>query len=476
MAVTQEQAKAELEKRQGGASGAPSTQEQARVELGRREVARRELVRTGREVTPEAVKELARTGSIRETPGIVEKTVGALPAIGQTAGGVAGAVLGSKVKAPRRGQIAGGVIGRAGGQLLNKLIRGDLGPLSETEKKVLGKDLIATAGSEALTAGVGGIITGAGKGALEALLGKRITERGLKEGFKRFLDPKFYQDRVPKAIVEKTSKFFNKLDRVTGTAVDRAVRAKTAKGTMIKIKPIQAEARRLLKEDFSADTIEDLGSATISKAQKNKLVQFDNLIQRVKQDELSPLSMWKTQKQMDKIRFGSNFDPDIKRYMDSVRRLTSSQIKRGSKNVSQAFGRYSSVQTMKTDLEKKFEATLIEGETFSPKTEQFANTLLGTSKDETVRGLKKLDSFLLNADDKIVEDLLDVAATESLEKNIQLMGVMARTAIGAMGGQRSIAGGAANVQSPGGQLIRGLLNRGVAVGGTELVSPSQTQQ
>lgn len=451
------------------------TKEEARRELARRELARRELVRTGQEVTPESVQGLAKTGFIRETPGVVERTVGALPQIGQAVGGLVGAGAGARVKAPIRGQVAGGVIGRAGGQILNKLLRGDIRGLSETEKKTLGKDLIATAGSELITGGIGGVITGAGKGALEALIGKRVTERGLKEGFKRFLDPKFYQDRVPKTVVEKTSKFFDKIDNVLGKKVQQAVLKKTAIGRTVKFQPIKEQAKKLLKET-GAETIEDLGSPTISKAQRTKLKSFMNMIERVQQEDIKLSSLWKIRKNMDKVRFRHQWDPDISNYMDRVRRLLNDPLKRGNKEIAQAFGRYSGAQELKRGLEKQFEATLIDGDTFSPKTEQFANNLLGTSKDEVVRSLRKLDSFLESADDRVVEDLLDVAATESLEKTIQFMGVAQRTLIGSLQGQIGIAAGAAAVQTPTAKVLRALIGRGTAVGGKELIVPSQTQE
>jgi hypothetical protein len=456
------------------------SREEALKEMARRELQRRQSgVSTAEGIDQPKGKSLADIGGqiegIGPRPGLAERVSGKvqrfLPEVGQAVGGTVGAVAGSRVGAPVRGQIAGGTVGRVGGRLLKNLLGGI--PLKETEKKKLGKEALGTALSEGMFGSLGKIAQGAGTGALNALLGKRVVERGQKEGFKRFLDPKFYQDRVPKAIVQKTSKFFDKLDNVTGTSVTKAVAKDTRK---INIVPIQQQAKKLLK-DAGADSIDDLGSPTISQAQKNKLKEFSNILERANTEELSVNSLWRMRKSMDKIRFRHQWDPDVQQYMDSVRSAINAPLK-GGKNtpLAQAFGRYSSVQDMKINLEKKFKATLIDGDTFSPDTEQFANTLLGTSKDETVRGIRKLDEFLKNANDKIVNDLLDVAATESLEKEVQLMGLLSRTAFGMMGGKKAVVKGAALAQEPGVRALSNLIGRGLAVGGATGLQGEQNSQ
>jgi len=93
--------------------------------------------------------------------------------------------------------------------------------------------------------------------------------------------------------------------------------------------------------------------------------------------------------------------------------------------------------------------------------------------NRTVRGIRALDGFLKNADDRIVEDLLDVAATESLEKTIQFMGVHQRSLVGALGGQKGIARGAAIVQDPNAQLLRNLVGRSLPTGASSLANSEQ---
>ncbi len=62
-----------------------------------------------------------------------------------------------------------------------------------------------------------------------------------------------------------------------------------------------------------------------------------------------------------------------------------------------------------------------------------------------------------------------------------LLRFFSRAVIGAMGGRRAIAGTAAKFQTPGAVALKQLINRGIAVGGTNIINSSseaelQTQQ
>lgn len=454
----------------------------------RRDLARRELAR--REIERRAAKPLAKAETIQQGPSRLQNVgrsvLGNLPQIGQAVGGVGGAFLGSKVGAPARGGAIGGTVGRGlglssqefvkqfrknpletlanlalGGPLLGSLINA-----SQADRKRIGKEVMSTAGIEGVLAVVTGGLSGAGKGALESLLGPRVAERGLKKGFKTLLDPKFFQDRVPKKIAFKTRQFFDKLSGVTGRGVKKSISNLDKKITVLTGK-IKSNANTALKEQ-GADVIDDLGAATTSKAQINKVKEAKKIVDGLP-DKATPSQVWNARKDVDKIRFRNNFDPEIERYLDSLRTSMNAPLKNASPEVAEAFGRYASVKEVEKDLGNKFRATLIDDEIFTPATEQFANNLLGTSKDETVRTLQKLDSFL-GAEDKVIEDLLDVAATEALGNPFEMMGLFQRSILGALGGKKAVAGGAANLQSPGGRVIRGLINRGTAAGGTSLAT------
>jgi len=449
------------------------SKEEAMKELARREIARREASRTGQDPA-----KLEQTGFIRNRPGAVSRAKGALigkaPEIGQVAGGIIGALVGGRVAAPVRGQVAGATAGRSLGQVIQKGLRGEFQDLTTAQKKQAGRDLLGTAATtaavETVTGGIGKMLSGAGKGALEGLLGPRVAQRGQERGFKQLLDPKFFEGRVPKKIAEKTRMFFDKLEGVTGRGVERSVRAKSALGTKVKVAPIQARANEALKRQMT-DNIEDIFPPNTSTTQIKKVKMAKNMIDRIKQDDLSLLSTWKLRVNLDKIRFSGSYSDDVSRYLDDLRGSLNEPLTR-LPSIKQAFGRYSAVKELEKDLGNQFKATLIDDEIFTPRTEQFANNLLGTSKDETIRQLKKLDS-LLGSSDRVIEDLLDVAATESLDKPLQNIGVGQRMVTEALGGRKTLAGFGAAAQSPGGRALRGALRSGTP---TAITSGLQGQQ
>lgn len=452
------------------------TAEQARQELARREIARREAERIGQ---PEKAGELAKKGFIRERPGIVQRTLGKVrtvaPEVGQTAGSILGAVGGARVGAPIRGQVVGGTAGRVLGRLVKRAFGGqEIEDLTNADKKTLGQGLLQEAGTTAATelafGTAGKMLSGAGRGALEGLLGPRVAQRGAEKGFKTLLDPKLYEGRVPKEIAHKTRLFFDKLDSVTGKAVDRVVRSKAAKGIKIKTAPIKKQADELFNAT-GATNIEDIMPVGASKAQINKVKMAKGMIDRVTSEELNPEQLWRIRRGLDKIRFGNKFDPDVENYLDGLRSILNKPLK-SNPDIAKAFGRYQSVKLSEKDLGNKFRATLIDDEIFTPQTEQFANNLLGTSNDEKIRQLRKLDE-LLNAKDRVIEDLLDVAASESLEKPLQNIGVKQRMVSEALGGRKTLAGVGAAAQTPGAQVLGNLLRSGGATGVTSGLSQNQ---
>ncbi len=470
--------------------------------LAMKELARRELNR--RAQNGDIQQGLAGAEEIGQRPGIIKRTIGkvgqVLPEAGQLVGGVGGTMIGGLLGHPVKGGAIGGTAGRGIGltqQQFIKQLQDDpikaigkqimfgnvIGPLmgtSDTEKKKMGKEVLATAGTEAILAPFTAMTAGAGKGILKGLLGPRVAERGIEKGFKGLLNPKFFKNRVPKEISTKVNKFFGRLDKTVGSKVERAVLSK--RNVEIPFAPIKQGHKNLLKE-LSAESIDDLSSLQTTTAQKNRLRQIETMINRVQQDKVSLPSAWKMRKLTDKVAFNSGaLSDDAKEYVLGVRKLFSEPIrKRGGKEVNKQFGRYSFVQQQKQVIRNNFDATVLnEGragqrDIFAPKIEQFANNILGTNKDETVRGLAQLDKFLAEPSERIVEDLLDVAAAESFSKNIELMGLFSRGLIGSVGGRKAIAGTAANFQSPVGRTLRGLINRGIAAGGTGLVTGGEQQ-
>lgn len=449
-------------------------------EQARAEIARREAARIGQ---PEKAGQLAQQGFVRTRPPVQERfkgtVVGNLPEIMQGVGGVGGAIAGavSPLKAPVRGQIAGGTAGRVLGELIQKSLQGEFKNASLTKKKEAGIEILQAGGTalatESLFGGIGKVAALGGEGMLKGLLGPRVAERGIERGFKGLLDPKFFQNRVPKEIATKVSKFFSRLDNTVGGKSKRAILSKSRQqGKIISTKEIKDGQAQILK-DIGAESVDDLSSITTSTAQKNKLKSVETLINRTG-DKVSLNSLWKIQRKIDEVAFKSGaLSDEAKRYLVGLRSLTSNKIKRfGGKEVNKQFGRYSLVQQQKQTIRNNFDAMILSGQgsgaddVFAPKIEQFANNILGTNKDEVVRGLAELDTFLDIPGERIVEDLLDVAAAEQFSKNIELMGLFSRGALGTVGGRKFIAGIGAKAQEPGVRALGSLLQAGAATGTT----------
>lgn len=424
-----------------------------------------------------------------------EKITSALPTTGQVVGGVGGSILGTLIGKPFAGGVAGGTLGRAGGVVQRDLINnfkknpaetaknlflnsltkgpvvGSIASLTGAQKKELGREFLKTAGIETVTGGLFKGASAGGQGVLKALLGPRVAERGLKVGFKQLLDPKFFQNRVAKDIAFKANKFFGKLNNVAGKAVEKSI--KKASAIFHSTDDIVAKGAEALKRE-GAESLDDLVTANVSKAQLKKAKQVESMFKSLgNSDKISTFELWKKRREMDDVFFNTRWEQGIERYLKNLRIASNEPIKSSSEDIAKSFGRYQFVKESEESLGKKFSATLVDDEVFTPQTEQFVSNLLGTSKDETVRQLKKLDTFL-GAEDRIVEDLLDTAAAETFDKNIELMGLFSRGLIGSVGGRKAIAGVGAAGQTP---IVRGLATagqRGVIGGLTEAANqPSQ---
>jgi len=307
------------------------SKEQAQQELARRELARREAERIGQ---PGQAGRLAETGFIRERPPLLERLVGGAigkaPEVGQMAGGLLGALTGGRVGAPVRGQIAGGTAGRMLGELIQRGARGELKDLGQTQLKQVGKEVLQSGGvalaSEAAFGGAGKIAALGGQGMLGGLLGPRVAERGVEKGFKGLLDPRFFQNRVPKEISTKVNKFFGRLDNTVGKKVERAVLAK--RNVQVPFKSIQSEHANILKS-LGAESVEDFSTVQTSKSQIRRLKEVENIITRVRQDKVSLPALWKMRKKVDEVDFkGGRFSDDAKSYLESARGLLSAPLSR----------------------------------------------------------------------------------------------------------------------------------------------------
>lgn len=436
------------------------------------------------------------TGAISARPSFGERVQRSLPGVGQFAGGIAGG-LGTlaTTKNPKlalAGEAAGGVGGRVFGRLAQRgieqfgrdpmqtFLSALSGPpgvaistfkrLSPSERKGLGKEALTTAGIEAigvpLGAGIGKFVGNIGKGILGSLLGDRVAQRGAEVCFDKILKEEFFEGRIPKTIAKKAGQWFNKLLNVTGRGVKEAVNTPQMQKTFIPSSQIKQGVMGLQGQ---LGTIDDFSDALVSKAQKKILKEMEQELLSLEDDIAIP-ALWEARKKLDKILFGKRFAPEAQDLLRGWRKILNDPIKKASPEVAESFAKYSFVRDQQENLGKQFEIDVSpRGETFATQPEKFASRLLKTTKDEQIRLLKELDSFL-DVDDKIIDEFLNIAAAEEIEKPIQLLGLPSRILAGAFGGRRSVAGIAKGLQHPAIQAGRKFGGRGLITGATELAN------
>ncbi len=411
----------------------------------------------------------AKITGIEAPPTLAERIPRTLPGVGQFIGGLAGGVMGGRAGIPLRGAAAGGVIGRTIGATGEQLIkRGQeaferlsakppedflklltpksIGEIIQPKKTgiAIGKEAFSAAVTEAIGGGIarGGRVIG--KNIVEAALGKRVAERGFEVGFKQLLKKENFKGRIPKMISEKIGSFWGRLTKVTGESVDNSIKGLKGKERIISTSPVREEIgslRKLLGE------VDDLG-AEVSPQQKKLIKGIMSDSERLfKKDILTGKTrttadvneVWQLRKRLDDILFGKGFSDSAKEYLFGIRTALNRPIKSASPLVEKQFSRYRFVKELQKEGEKDFRTRTVDGKVFAKKPERFAGNLLKTAKDEEIAELKQLDSFL-GLNDRVVEDLLDVAASEAIDKPFELLGLGSRIAAGTVGGKRLVAG------------------------------------
>jgi len=431
--------------------------------------------------TKPSLDDIFSKSEIKEPP----KDIKALGDIGQFAGGIGGGMAGATVGHPYIGAAIGGTAGRFIGEISNEHIKQlqknfqnrdifgtlmllnpvtalpkTITGLSKEEGQRIAKKTLTAGTVEAVLAPVGIGLNWAGKGILRGLLGARVAERGFERGFKKILDPEFYQNRVPKMIAEKTSKFFNRLSNVTGSQIDDLI-TKQYKNTTVATGDLKAGLTKLIPEGTKYKNvysyIDDLATKsevekTILKNETSKILSMGGASRKIS-------TIWEQRKKLDKLINSKNWSDDGIDYLNGLRRILNDPIKSSGDDVAKAFNKYRFVKEGEYDLGKNFAAVKSpEGEIYASPTERFAAEIMSTKKDDLIRRLKDLDS-LANAPDKVIDNFLDYAASEALDKKIG-MGVFQETLVGMLGGRKSIAGVGRFAQEP---FIR--------MGGKEFISP-----
>ena len=425
------------------------------------------------EETPliEREKITPRQGILGRTRGFLEEAKTKIrevaPTTGQIAGGLAGGIgggiLGGPVGAATLSAV-GGTIGRGLGELervaggrkpIRETIGAAFGPigkgiaqfstLNPEERKAFGKEVLKTGAVEAafvpLGFGASKVFKFVGRGIGKGLLGARVAARGFERSWKKILNPEFYKGRVPKLIAQKMNNFFSRLSDVTGKTVERVIKGKKR---TIDITEVKNSVRRLLpKSGNPADLLE----LTASKSQKGLIKDITDEILTLRGNRRTVNSLWNLRKKIDKTIFSKRWTNDAQTYLHRVRETLNNPIKSSGDDVAEAFGRYSFVKQAESDLGKQFQTiTGTNKEIYARKLESFISNVLSTNKDESIRLLKDLDD-LLGVDDKIIEELLDLAASEAIEKKLGV-GIYQETLVGMLGGRKLIAKIGAITQKP----------------------------
>ena len=432
------------------------------------------------------------TGEIREPASLKEKVKGALPGFGQFVGGIGGGAIGSVFGKPFLGSAIGGTAGRGLG-LVGKRgaeqferepvktlgrslfgVPGIISGMSESERKQLGKETLKAGAVEAIAAPVGAaasaFIGNIGKNIAGALLGDRVAERGIKEGFAKILNPKNFEGRLAKDIATKASRFFERLSGVAGKGVSS--QAKKDSAIFHNTDDMVVKGQQLLKRS-GAVSLDDFKTSNVSKSQFNKAKEIQSLFDEIAdKDRIGTFDLWNNRKAQDRIFFNTRWDDDLGRYLKGLRQITNDPLLNTSDDMTKAFGKYSFVKNSEDELGSSFTAIKSPEEIFAPKIERFAGQTLTSSKDEQIRLLKALDD-ILPVEDKVVEELLDAAAAEAIDKPIQLLGLPSRILAGALGGKRAIAGFGKFVQRPTTKAVTSGLGRGAVTGATELFAENE---
>jgi len=391
--------------------------------------------------------------------------------VGQFAGGFGGAALGFAAGGPP-GAFVGAPIGATLGRGIGKtaevvarperekpfsqkllsaattpLIKGRLlkfGSFSPEDVQEIQKETQTAATIEAIAApigaGLGRLASFFGKGVAKNLLGPRIAERGIERGWKALLDPKFYKNRVPKEIVTKTNNFFNRLTGVSGKNVGRAI---SQNDKTLDITPIKEAVRQLLPE--SGDPL-DLLEITAPKSQKDLITKITGMVLGQRGNTRKVSTLWELRKTIDPAIFNKSWTADGRKYLMGVRQALNTPIKGASPQIGKAFSQYSFVKEVEEDLGQKFLSVRAPDDQFAPQIESFAQTLLSSSKDETIAMLRNLDE-VLDVEDRVIEQLLDLSAAETFERGVGLTPFQ-KMLLGMFGGRKLIPRIGAGVQAP----------------------------
>lgn len=345
----------------------------------------------------------------------------------------------------------------------------DIARLSPERRKILGKEVLKTGAIEAalvpISLGVSRLFKNIGQGALRGLLGPRVAERGFARGWKRLLNPAFYKQRIPKQVAQKVGRFFPRLNRTTGGAIDNLLKSPKYKNVTVQLAGLKDKIRTILPAGVSIDDFD------VSPAQKKLLARETQKILGLGGRSRTLRNVWLARRNLDNVIKSHSWKPESMDYLRKLRTILNQPIKGAGDDIAEAFGRYHFVQLAEDEVGSAFTVLQGEAEVFAPKTERFVSTLLSTKKDETIRLLQTLDALQV-APDRVIEDVLDIAAAESIEKGISF-GPWSRIVTGMLSITKTGARIGGFAQRPTVVGLKTAIGRAVPVGISELTREQQ---
>ena len=366
---------------------------------------------------PNADKEYAKRqflGSAYEGELISRKTLGKreFPArvagVGQFAGGLGGAVLGGLLGHPFIGGAIGGTVGRAAGRivaqpkvLFNPLLR-----------KKFGQELLTTAGVEAATAPISAGGMKLGRGLIKTFIPKTVAERGIKEGFKKLLNPEFYKEHLPTGFVERVSNIFNKATNKYGELVENTIKQPYYQKKRINLGTLKDTTRIFLK-GLGIDDVPSIDKIDTLSQRDREIIktQIRNVLNLTKENVI-PENLWTTRRELDKVIYNKSWKPEALEILNGLRKQLNAPLRNLGTDVAKAFDEYSFIMQSKDALGKNTEDIIrrrATKEIFSQDIENFTKTLMMPEKSETRRLLTSIDPELAN-------EMFDVASAKVLGK------------------------------------------------------------
>ena len=302
---------------------------------------------------------------------------------------------------------------------------------SDKEKALQTIKNAAVASGSDLTFGVAGALAGKtlsfiNKGISRGLFGKEVADRLMARPEQVFSKLKGgFEDTA-----KKSKYFFDNLSKKVGGEVELAIMNNSKN-----YKQIDDVVKNILDNTDNGAAVQFLD---IPKSQKSKISNIINDVIENKGKQVNAETVWNLRKNVDKVIKRMSPTSEGRQMLYGIRSELANKLKTFSSDISQKFADYSFVQEADETIGRYLKGIKTpKGEVISPRLEQFTKTLLKSDKTETINLLEQINS-MAGKDMQIAEDILDIAASEGIARDIG-GGVLSRIALQTLGGSQNIA-------------------------------------